>query len=85
MIWITNARKIEKKYGIQMEFNDGTTGIVDFEAILSNDHRAIMRELLDEDKFNAFLVENDTINWKNGVDFAPEFLYKNISKISKVA
>jgi hypothetical protein len=85
MIWITSAKKTERKYGIQMEFNDGTIGVVDFEEILSGDHRTIIRELLDENKFNAFSVENDTICWNNGVDFAPEFLYENSSKVRKVA
>jgi hypothetical protein len=85
MIWVINAKKTDEKYGIQIEFNNGTIGVIDFKTILSNDHRAIIRELLDEDKFNAFFVENDTINWKNGVDFAPEFLYENISKIKQVA
>ncbi|MDR0828683.1 MAG: DUF2442 domain-containing protein [Prevotellaceae bacterium] len=85
MIWVVKAEKTSKKYEILIEFNDGVGGGVNFEKIFANDHRAIIRELLDESKFNAFFVENDTVNWKNGADFAPEFLYENIIKHKQVA
>jgi len=85
MIWVTNATKTSGTYKLQLEFNDGLKGFVDFKNILENDHRAIVRELLDTKMFNSFVVENDTVCWKNGMDFAPEFLYEMALNYKKVA
>jgi len=85
MVWVTDAKKISGTYELQLEFNDGMKGFVNFKTILENDHRAIIRELLDVAVFNAFVVENDTVCWKNGVDFAPEFLYEMTQKHKQVA
>ena len=80
MVWIINAQKASEMYALQLEFNDGLKGIVDFKNILENDHRTIIRELLDVAIFNTFVAENDTVCWKNGVDFAPEYLYEMTQK-----
>jgi len=85
MVWVIDAKKASGTYQIQLEFNDGLKGVVDFKNILENDHRAIIRELLNVEIFNSFIVDNDTLCWKNGVDFAPEFLYEKISKYKQVA
>ncbi|MDR1860288.1 MAG: DUF2442 domain-containing protein [Bacteroidales bacterium] len=85
MIWVVKADKAAGKYCIRIEFSDGTVGIVDFEKILKKDHREIIRELLNTDLFNRFFIDNDTINWKNGADFAPEFLYEIMSKVQQAA
>jgi hypothetical protein len=78
MVWVEKANKAVGAYQIQVEFNDGRSGIADFKNTLENDHRAIMRELLDLSVFNSFKVDNDTVCWKNGVDFSPEFIYNMI-------
>ena len=85
MIWVTNAKKASGIYEIQLEFNNGVKGIVDFKKILEDDHRQIVRELLCVDTFNSFVVENDTVCWKNGVDFCPNFLYEAMLKHKQVA
>jgi len=85
MVWVIDAKKASGTYEIQLEFNDGLKGVVDFKNILENDHRKIIRELLDVKIFNSFIVDNDTVCWKNGVDFAPEFLYETTLKYNKVA
>ncbi|MDR1809736.1 MAG: DUF2442 domain-containing protein [Prevotella sp.] len=85
MVWIVDAKKAEGAYQIQLEFNDGLKGVVDLKTALENDHREIIRELLDMELFNAFVVANDTVCWKNGVDFAPEFLRELVLKYKRVA
>jgi hypothetical protein len=77
MIWIVNA-KIAGVYKVKIEFNDGLSGIIDFRNILKNDHRFVVRELLDINKFSSCKVQYDTLCWENGVDFAPEYLYEQI-------
>ena len=77
MIWVTKA-ELKKEYNIFIEFNDGTSGIIDFKDKLTNDHRQIMKDLLDIDIFKTVKVDLDTLCWDNGADFAPEYLYERI-------
>jgi transposase-like protein len=76
MKWIIDAEKANGTYEILVKFNDGKNTIVDLKNTIENDHRPIIRDLLDENAFNSFTVANDTICWENGVDFAPEYLFE---------
>ena len=76
MMWIIDAEKAKGTYEILIRFNDGKNTIVDLKSTIENDHRSIIRDLLDVNTFNSFTVANDTVCWKNGADFAPEYLYK---------
>ena len=77
MIHIIHA-DLKDDYKIFVEFNNGTKGTIDFQKILKEDHREIIRELLDKKLFNTVKVKLNTLCWDNDVDFAPEFLYKQI-------
>jgi uncharacterized protein YkvS len=77
MVWIVRA-ELKGDYKVFMEFNDGMSGIIDFKEKLFNDHRQIVKDLLNMDKFKTVKVSLDTLCWDNGVDFAPEYLYEKI-------
>jgi uncharacterized protein YkvS len=77
--------ELRDDYRIYIEFNDGLSGIVDFKEKITTDHREIIRELVDKNKFNKIKVERHTVCWENGVDFAPEYLYDQIIMQKKVA
>jgi hypothetical protein len=77
MVWVVSA-EIKDEYKIEVRFNDGTDGIIDFQNIIKDDNREIVRELLDKNKFQTVKVEYDTLVWENGVDFAPEYLYERV-------
>ena len=76
---------LQGDYTIFVEFNDGASGVIDFRNKLQNDHRQIIRDLLNLDLFNTVKLERDTLCWDNGVDFAPEYLYEQIKAEKKVA
>lgn len=84
MIWVVKA-ELKDAYKIFVEFNDGVNGIIDFREKLENDHREIIKELLDMNKFKTFKVDMDTLCWENGVDFAPEYLYEKVISEKKKA
>ena len=86
MVHIINAKLIND-YKIFVEFNNGIKGIIDFKKILEEDHREIIRELLDEKLFKTVKVNLNTLCWDNEVDFAPDYLYEHIEtmKEEKVA
>lgn len=71
---IKNAEYI-KDYKIKLLFSDGVAKIVDFEPFL-NSTREIIAPLLDIEYFKGFYVDEITICWPNGLDFAPELLHK---------
>lgn len=74
MIWVT-AAEYDTAYKIKIQFNDNTEKLVDLQQTIRQDHRSIIRELENYELFRSFSVDLDTIVWKNGADFAPEFLY----------
>ena len=84
MIQVINA-ELKNDYRICVEFNNGTKGIIDFKKILEEDHREIIRELLDKELFNTVKVNLNTLCWDNEVDFAPDYLYEQIEIMEKVA
>jgi hypothetical protein len=84
MVWVVKA-ELKKGYKVLIEFNDGVVGVIDFYDKLRNDHRQIIRELLDLEKFKTVKTGLDTICWDNGVDFAPEYLYEQVITQQKVA
>ena len=84
MVWIVKA-ELKDNYKVLVEFNDGKAGIIDFKEKLNNDHRQIIRDLLDLKKFKTVKVGMDTLCWDNGVDFAPEYLYEKVKSEKGVA
>lgn len=80
MILCVTSAEYAGDYKIKVKFNDSTSGIADFKQKVSTDHRPIIRELQDIELFKNFWIEADTITWRNGVDFAPEFIKSLIKK-----
>jgi hypothetical protein len=59
-------------YRIRLWFNNGEVRIVD----LANSLRGeAFRPLHDLDYFKQFSIRFNTIEWENGADFAPGYLY----------
>jgi uncharacterized protein YkvS len=84
LFWVIKA-ELRENYKIYIEFNDGLSGIIDFKDKIITDHRSIINELIDKNKFNKIKIERRTLCWDNGVDFAPEYLYEQVIKQKKAA
>ena len=61
-------------YLMDLEFSNGKRRIVDFKPLLVGKTR---QPLLDMDNFIQFALTEWTLEWYNGVDFAPEYLYEH--------
>lgn len=60
-------------YRLMLLFNNGVQKIVD----LSNSLRGtVYIPLRDIDYFKRFSIKFNTVEWDNGADFAPEYLYE---------
>lgn len=59
-------------YKIHLVFNDQTSKTVDLGSSLNG---SIFKPLKDLNIFKHFKIKYNTIEWENGADFAPEYLY----------
>ncbi len=69
---ITQASYIND-YKLSLMFNDGAEMTVDLENELNG---SVFNPLKDKSKFKKFSIVFNTIEWENGADFAPEYLYE---------
>jgi len=80
---VTDVSYIEA-YRLRVEFNDGVVKEVD---LLGELHGEVFEPLKDVKFFQQVRVngETNTIEWPNGADFAPEFLYETGQEVKHVA
>lgn len=72
---VSNAKYVGD-YCIRITFNNGVTKVVD----LKDELNGIVYEPLHQlDYFKTFQVKYNTIEWPNGADYAPEYLF-NLNK-----
>ena len=66
--------KYVRNHEMQLRFEDGSTGTVDFAKFIEKG--TVLEELADLVVFKAFEIQFGTIVWNNGnIDIAPEALY----------
>lgn len=73
-----------KGYSLRLEFNDGKVKEVD----LGNElYGEAFEPLKDLEFFKKVYVNPDTntIEWPNGADFAPEYLYETGEEVKRIA
>ena len=61
-----------KDYELLLTFNNGCRKKANLQPYLTGE---VFGELLDRDKFIQYGLTGYTIEWANGADLAPEFLY----------
>jgi len=71
LLWITKAKYLDD-YKINLVFNDGKEKTVDLKNHLEGE---VFEPLKNIDTFKKFFLSDWTIEWNNGADFAPEYLY----------
>ena len=59
-------------YRVKLLFNTGETRVADLSKSLNG---SIFVPLKDIDYFKKFSIKFNTIEWDNGADYAPEYLY----------
>ncbi len=70
-IEIVNAEYIDG-YRLLLFFNNGERRVVDLSNSLNG---PVYLPLKDIDYFKNFSIKFNTVEWENGADFAPEYLY----------
>jgi len=62
-----------KDFKLLLEFNNGVEMTVDLENELNG---TVFIPLKDMEYFKRFSIHFNTVEWENGADFAPEYLYQ---------
>lgn len=62
-------------YKIYLKFKNGEEKIYDMNSFIKN--YKMYSNLKDKEYFQKIKIRKDTIEWKNGEDIAPEYLYHN--------
>jgi hypothetical protein len=62
-----------KDYKLRLKFNNGSEGIADLEKELYGE---IFEPLKNKNLFKQVFLTSRTVEWLNGADFAPEFLFE---------
>lgn len=71
IIKVTEASYLQD-YKIKLRFSNGKTKTIDLKDHLWGE---VFEPLKDIEYFKNFKLNHFTIEWENGADFAPEFLY----------
>ena len=77
LITVKNA-SYQHDYRIVLTFSDGLKKVVDLEKELWG---SVFEPLKNKEFFKSFTLNPFTIEWSNGADFAPEFLYETGQEI----
>ncbi|MCF8373822.1 MAG: DUF2442 domain-containing protein [Bacteroidales bacterium] len=64
-------------FKVFLEFDDGTSGIVDLKNHLDGE---VFEPIRNIETFKNFTLDSWTIGWNNEADFSPEFLYNLVIK-----
>lgn len=80
-IWITNAKHV-KDFSIELIFNDGVKGTINLARFLT---APVFKPLTNIEYFKSFKLNKWTIEWENGADFAPEFLYEQVKSQQQIS
>ena len=81
LLWVTKAEYADG-HKLLLSFNNQVTKCVDLKDCL---HGEIFEPLRDVEKFKNFTLSDWTIEWDNGADFAPEFLFGLREEQSEIA
>ena len=65
-------------YQLQLKFNNNEIKKVDLKDELYGE---VFEPLKDKQYFKDFFISHNTVEWKNGADFAPEFLFEIGQKV----
>ena len=65
-------------YKFEVEFIDGTHGLVEMKQQIMSPEAGVFAWLRDIDTFNQVYVELGVTTWPNGLDLAPDAMYDEI-------
>ena len=78
--WRLSKVKPHPNYEIEVEFNDGTHGVVEMVTLIISNHAGVFAVLKDKDIFNQAYLEYGALTWPGEIDLAPDAMHDAIKK-----
>jgi hypothetical protein len=72
LLWVTKAEYADE-YKLLLTFNNDVTKLINKKKSLYGE---VFEPLKDIEKFKQFELSDWTVEWNNGADFAPEYLFE---------
>lgn len=63
-------------FRLEVQFVDGTRGVVDLSALIGREDAGVFSALKDESLFRQAEVVYGAVTWPNGLDLAPDAMYE---------
>ena len=76
--WRLKALSVLPEYCLAVTFQDGTSGIVDFSAVLTDGECGIFDALKDKACFDQARLDLGVVTWPNGADIDPAWMYEQV-------
>lgn len=78
--WRLRALTVLPEWQLAVTFNDGTSGIVDINALVNGPDAGVFGELRDPSFFAQAFLDCGAVVWPNGADIAPDAMHKEIQR-----
>ena len=76
--WRLTKVKPLANYELEVEFNDGSQGVVEMIKLIMSDHAGVFAVLKDQDLFNKAHLEYGVLTWPGEIDLAPDAMHDAI-------
>lgn len=70
-------------YELDVEFNDGTHGVVEMVKLIMSNSAGVFAALKDKDLFNQAHLEYGVLTWPGEIDLAPDAMHDAIKKTGR--
>ena len=67
-------------YTLEVEFIDGTCGLVEMQQRITSNKAGVFAKLKDLTIFNQVYLEYGAVTWPDGIDLAPDAMYDEIKQ-----
>lgn len=81
--WRLTKVKALPNYVLEVQFKDGTHGIVEMESLIMSSKAGVFAQLKDQNLFNKVYLEMGAVTWPGEMDLAPDAMYEEIKKNGK--
>ncbi len=78
--WRVAAVEVREDFVLAVRFLDGVEGMVDLSALVLSPSAGVFADLRDGSIFAAARVESGAVTWPNGLDLAPDAMYRAIDQ-----
>jgi hypothetical protein len=81
--WRLTKVKPLANYKLEVEFIDGTHGLVEMQHRIMSSNAGVFAILQDVRLFNQVYLEYGAVTWPGGIDLAPDAMYDEIKRSGK--